>query len=157
GATRFSGGGITIFDGTRSHLATHTKAQRWCDDRSARRGLTRAGAGESCSGLSPRLKPIEGRPAWPPYAPLAHGSEEEQMPSTVFAVVAAAAGALVLAVDAGAQPAPGFTELDSVSSAGVQGNQDSELPAVSGADGRYVAFASLSDNLVAGDTNGAVD
>jgi uncharacterized repeat protein (TIGR01451 family) len=57
---------------------------------------------------------------------------------------------------AGAQPAPGFTELDSVSSAGVQGNQDSELPAVS-ADGRFVAFVSLSDNLVAGDTNGAAD
>jgi Tol biopolymer transport system component len=78
------------------------------------------------------------------------------MPRPCFAALAAVAAALVLAVGAGAQPAPGFTELDSVSSAGVQGNQDSELPAVS-ADGRYVAFASLSDNLVPGDTNGAVD
>src|SRR5438477_10465809 len=78
------------------------------------------------------------------------------MPRSCLAALVVAAGALVLAVGAGAQPAPGFTELDSVSSAGVQGNQDSEVPAVSG-DGRYVAFASLSDNLVPGDTNGAVD
>src|SRR5436190_3414638 len=65
-------------------------------------------------------------------------------------------GLLVFVSGAAAQAAPGFTELDSMSSTGVQGNQDSELPAVSG-DGRYVAFASLSDNLVPGDSNGAVD
>src|SRR6266581_2987541 len=62
----------------------------------------------------------------------------------------------VLVTGVGAQPAPGFTELDSISSADVQGNFDSELPAVS-ADGRFVAFVSLSDNLVPGDTNGASD
>jgi uncharacterized repeat protein (TIGR01451 family) len=63
---------------------------------------------------------------------------------------------LALASGAASAPAPGFTELVSVSSAGVQGDQDSELPAVS-ADGRFVAFASLSDNLVPGDTNGKSD
>jgi hypothetical protein len=78
------------------------------------------------------------------------------MPRPCLAALAAGAAALVLATGTSAQPAPGFTELDSVSSAGVQGNQDSELPAIS-ADGRYVAFASFSDNLVPGDTNGKVD
>jgi uncharacterized repeat protein (TIGR01451 family) len=63
---------------------------------------------------------------------------------------------LTFAASGAAVPAPGFTELVSVSSAGVQGNQDSERPAVS-ADGRFVAFASLSDNLVPGDTNGKSD
>jgi hypothetical protein len=56
----------------------------------------------------------------------------------------------------GAQAAPGFTELVSVSGAGTQGDQESELASVS-ADGRYVAFASFSDNLVPGDTNSAAD
>src|SRR2546423_15089745 len=78
------------------------------------------------------------------------------MRRSCLAALVVAAGALVLAVGAGAQPAPGFTELDSVSSAGVQGNQDSELPAVS-ADGRFVAFVSLADDVVPGDSNGAVD
>ena len=72
------------------------------------------------------------------------------------ATLVAVCGLLMFVAGAAAQAAPGFTELDSVSSAGVQGNQDSELPAVS-ADGRYVAFVSLSDNLVPGDTNGAAD
>jgi hypothetical protein len=35
---------------------------------------------------------------------------------------------------------------------GAQGNADSQTPSIS-ADGRYVAFASLSDNLVVGDAN----
>src|SRR5262249_22072751 len=43
-----------------------------------------------------------------------------------------------------------------VSSAGTQGNQDSESPSLS-ADGRFVAFASFSENLVPGDTNGTAD
>lgn len=44
----------------------------------------------------------------------------------------------------------------SISSAGVQGNDYSELPAVS-ADGRYVAFHSLASTLVPGDTNDTLD
>jgi uncharacterized repeat protein (TIGR01451 family) len=78
------------------------------------------------------------------------------MQRTTKAALVAAFGLLVFVAGAAAQPAPGFTELDSISSNGVQGNQDSELPAVS-ADGRFAAFASLSDNLVPGDTNGVVD
>jgi uncharacterized repeat protein (TIGR01451 family) len=78
------------------------------------------------------------------------------MTRTATAALVAAFGLLMFVAGAAAQAAPGFTELDSVSSAGVQGDRDSELPAVS-ADGRFVAFASLSDNLVPGDTNGAAD
>jgi len=44
----------------------------------------------------------------------------------------------------------------SVDSAGVQGNRDSSYPSLS-ADGRFVAFVSMSDNLVAGDTNNTQD
>ena len=44
----------------------------------------------------------------------------------------------------------------SVSSAGVQGNNYSESPAIS-ADGRSVAFDSAASNLVAGDSNAATD
>jgi hypothetical protein len=44
----------------------------------------------------------------------------------------------------------------SVDSAGVQGNRDSTYPSLS-ADGRFVAFMSMSDNLVAGDTNNTED
>jgi Tol biopolymer transport system component len=49
-----------------------------------------------------------------------------------------------------------LTELDSVSSLGEQGNNQSLTPAIS-ADGRYVAFLSAASNLVPGDTNGATD
>src|SRR2546422_9867640 len=72
------------------------------------------------------------------------------------AALVAVFGMLVLVAGAAAQAAPGFTELDSISSSGVQGDRDSELPAVS-ADGRFVAFVSFSDNLVPGDTNGVPD
>jgi PKD repeat protein len=48
------------------------------------------------------------------------------------------------------------TALISVSTAGVQGNGRSEVPAIS-LDGRYVAFQSLATNLVTGDTNGKQD
>jgi len=68
----------------------------------------------------------------------------------------ATAGALILAGSAAALPVPGFTELVSQSSSGVQGDQDSELPAIS-ADGRYVAFVSFAENLVPGDTNQSAD
>ena len=48
------------------------------------------------------------------------------------------------------------TELISVSTTGGFGNGNSQDPTMS-ADGRYVAFTSLSSNLVAGDTNNAYD
>ncbi|MBN1629532.1 MAG: cell wall-binding repeat-containing protein [Thermoleophilia bacterium] len=44
----------------------------------------------------------------------------------------------------------------SISSTGVQGNDDSEEPSISGT-GRYVAFESDASNLVGGDTNGCSD
>src|SRR5207249_3753086 len=50
----------------------------------------------------------------------------------------------------------GTTERVSVDSAGIQGNGPSQSPALS-ADGRFVAFRSNADNLVAGDTNGGND
>ncbi|MBE9534530.1 MAG: PD40 domain-containing protein, partial [Proteobacteria bacterium] len=46
----------------------------------------------------------------------------------------------------------GTTTRVSVDSAGVQGNGDSNSPSIS-ADGRYVAFESSANDLVAGDTN----
>ena len=52
--------------------------------------------------------------------------------------------------------ATGLTERVSVSSSGGQGTGTNRDPALS-ADGRYVAFASTSANLVSGDTNGAQD
>jgi hypothetical protein len=48
------------------------------------------------------------------------------------------------------------TVLQSVSTAGTQGNGDSILPAISG-DGTFIAFESASTNLVASDTNGVDD
>lgn len=44
----------------------------------------------------------------------------------------------------------------SVTSDGGQANSDSSRPAIS-ADGRYVVFHSLADNLVPGDTNGEAE
>ena len=44
----------------------------------------------------------------------------------------------------------------SVASDGAEGNSNSDYPAIS-ADGRYIAFYSHANNLVAGDTNGAGD
>jgi uncharacterized repeat protein (TIGR01451 family) len=51
---------------------------------------------------------------------------------------------------------PGGTEWVSVSSNGSGANHQSDMPAIS-ADGRFVAFVSLADNLVPGDTNGFAD
>jgi Tol biopolymer transport system component len=56
----------------------------------------------------------------------------------------------------------GTTERVSVSSQGIQGDYATDLPADSqshwiSADGRYVAFGTSSDNLVAGDTNSSTD
>jgi Tol biopolymer transport system component len=50
----------------------------------------------------------------------------------------------------------GTTERVSVGSGGVQGNNLSYCPSLSG-DDRFVAFTSLATNLVAGDTNGVGD
>jgi Tol biopolymer transport system component len=50
----------------------------------------------------------------------------------------------------------GATTRVSVATGGTQGDDSSIDPSISG-DGRYVAFASLSSNLVAGDGNGAYD
>jgi Periplasmic component of the Tol biopolymer transport system len=50
----------------------------------------------------------------------------------------------------------GQTHRVSVSSAGVAGNDYSVQPMIS-ANGRYVVFVSLADNLVAGDTNARID
>src|SRR5688572_7490400 len=70
---------------------------------------------------------------------------------------------LVLALVLGVSPAsvalahpPGVTEWVSVSSDGTGANNQSDMPAISG-DGRFVAFVSLADNLVTGDTNGFAD
>ena len=52
--------------------------------------------------------------------------------------------------------AQGIITRVSVSSAGVQGNSASYSPSIS-SDGRFVAFESNADNLVAGDTNGIGD
>jgi Tol biopolymer transport system component len=75
---------------------------------------------------------------------------------TALVAVSAVAAAALVAAQVAAAPAPGRTELVSLSSAQEQGNQDSELSSTS-ADGRFVAFASLADNLVPGDTNVASD
>ncbi len=50
----------------------------------------------------------------------------------------------------------GMTTRVNVDSTGNQANGGSTDPSIS-ADGRYVAFSSLASNLVAGDTNGAMD
>jgi Tol biopolymer transport system component len=77
----------------------------------------------------------------------------------IFAPPSVAAFALALAVLA-APPAqghpPGVTERVSVGPGGAAGDNDSQLPAISG-DGRYVAFWSYASTLVAGDTNGTGD
>ena len=50
----------------------------------------------------------------------------------------------------------GTIERISISTSGIQGNSHSRWPVISD-DGRYVAFMSLSSNLVAGDLNGTWD
>jgi len=50
----------------------------------------------------------------------------------------------------------GFTTRLSIASDGTQGNNTSEMPAIS-ADGRFVAFVSYANNLVSGDTNNVTD
>jgi hypothetical protein len=50
----------------------------------------------------------------------------------------------------------GVTELSSVDTSGAQGNGDSLIASIS-ADGRTLAFQSAASNLLAGDTNAAMD
>ena len=69
--------------------------------------------------------------------------------SGVIAVVAALAAA-------GSAGAASLTEQVSVATGGEPGNDPSEEPAIS-RDGRYVAFQSIAQNLVAGDSNVAAD
>ncbi len=57
---------------------------------------------------------------------------------------------------AGAATGGGITTLVSVASDGTQANYEIDRPSIS-ADGRYVAFASYANNLVAGDTNNSWD
>ena len=66
------------------------------------------------------------------------------------------AAALALLAVQGARAAAFSIERVSVDSGGAQGNSHSTEPSAS-ADGRYIAFASLAGNLVAGDTNEARD
>ena len=51
---------------------------------------------------------------------------------------------------------PGVTEWISISSDGAGANNQSDMPVIS-ADGRFVAFVSLADNLLPEDTNGFAD
>jgi Tol biopolymer transport system component len=50
----------------------------------------------------------------------------------------------------------GKTTRVSVDSVGLEGNNSSTTPSISG-DGRYIAFNSMADNLVSNDTNGQMD
>src|SRR3954454_17600796 len=67
-------------------------------------------------------------------------------------------GGLAVLLLAGTAPAAlaGKTEMASVSSAGIQGNDDSARPTISG-NGAVVAFESAATTLVGGDTNGQTD
>jgi Tol biopolymer transport system component len=66
------------------------------------------------------------------------------------------AAGVALVGGAGTVASPGTTERVSVDSSGVQGNDYSEYPGISG-DGRYVAFQSWATNLVPDDTNATRD
>src|SRR3954452_19384957 len=85
---------------------------------------------------------------------LAIASGETSMRRTT--VVIAALGSCASIVSASAW-ANGMTERVSVSSAGTQGNDFSEVFGGISADGRYVTFDSGATNLVPGDTNALGD
>src|SRR6266516_3566383 len=63
--------------------------------------------------------------------------------------------ALLLAIAARSSASPASTTRVSVSSTGMEANDESLAPAIS-ADGRFVAFSSHASNLVSGDTNTCV-
>jgi Tol biopolymer transport system component len=71
-------------------------------------------------------------------------------------IATAAALAMLLAPVGASAQSPGVTTRASVSSAGIPGDEFSFTPSLS-ADGRFVAFTSKADNLVAGDGNGVTD
>ena len=83
-----------------------------------------------------------------------HAYRESGTGATVWGITLAFLLAVLAAGEAMA--AAGITTRVSVDSAGNQGNDVSDSPSVS-ADGRYVAFGSYANNLVAGDNNGATD
>lgn len=70
--------------------------------------------------------------------------------------IAATAGLLALVVGAGAVSAAATTTRVSISTQGVEGDDDAHYPTISG-DGRWVAFASSAANLVNNDTNSNLD
>lgn len=70
--------------------------------------------------------------------------------------IAATAGLLALVVGAGAVSAAATTTRVSISTQGVEGNDDANYPAVS-ANGRFVAFMSESDKMVPADKNNEWD
>jgi hypothetical protein len=90
---------------------------------------------------------------------LAEGIEgkqgEKPMKTTGIFVLCVLLAALSATLPAFARSS-GTTELVSVSSDSVLGNENSWAPATS-TDGRFVAFVSDADNLVTGDANGKVD
>ena len=106
-----------------------------------------------------------------PQAFVHQGSATQSIGSRVVQLSLSANGT-VAAFDSDAQNAPGDhngtmdvfahdlttgeTQLISVAGTGEAGDQGSRNPSVSG-DGRFVAFQSDADNLVAGDTNSATD
>src|SRR2546430_12250860 len=74
----------------------------------------------------------------------------------IAACVTLAATTMVATGTAGELPPPRAVERVSVGSDGTQGDNDSQAAALT-ANGRFVAFASLADNLVPDDTNGSFD
>ncbi|MEU8989799.1 hypothetical protein AB0C98_25785 [Streptomyces sp. NPDC048558] len=73
-----------------------------------------------------------------------------------LAIALAAATATLSGTSAGAAPRAPYTEKASVAPDGTDGNRASDGQSLS-ADGRYLAFVSDADNLVAGDSNGVAD
>jgi hypothetical protein len=81
------------------------------------------------------------------------GSVMRRMGVVVLTGLVLAAGPALAPASATAAPT---TTLESAASNGALGDGDSEAASVS-ADGRWVAFSSLDDNLVSGDTNSDED
>src|SRR5438552_2134807 len=63
---------------------------------------------------------------------------------------------LLLAIAAPSSASPASTTRVSVSSTGIEANDESRLDPVISAEGRFVAFSSYASNLVFGDTNTCV-